>query len=289
MLALTGCLFLIIICGALAFGPHASASMRFGGWSGLVFFGLCGILAVIQLIPGASFLRLEDSGFTVRSCWRDHFYPWSDIESFGVARGTGSRDWVGFNFVPGSQLAVAARLKELNRSQAGYEAMLPDTYGWATSTLADHLDLWRRKSLGLAEPDFPAAVISGQEPGRPPAGLAWSNTRLKFTLGIGTLGLAALMGELYGKTLPFWVVLPVVLLPLSIFLFVQPNEGLADHRVRRLQGFGAFWYLAAAGILAIQFFSPDTSRAALIIYPVCLIVGAIPCVIVLWQLRKSRD
>lgn len=288
MLSLVGCLFLIVISGALAFSPKANASMHFWGWAGVLFFGLCGILAVIQLIPGASFLRLEASGFTVRSCWREHCYPWSDIEGFGVATGTGRRDWVGFNFVPGSGLAATATMKEFNRTQMGYEAMLPDTYGWATATLADHLDQWRRTSLGLAESELPVAIAPESAPSEetPASGLAWSNARLKITLGIGSLGLAALMGELYGKSLPFWVVLPVVLLPLCIFLFVQPNEGLADRWVRRLQAFGAFWYLGAAAVFASLFFAAGASPAAKIVYPISLAVGAIPCLIVLWRIQS---
>jgi hypothetical protein len=289
LLSLLGCLFLIMLSWALAFHPRADASLHFWGWMGIVFFGLCAALAILQLIPGASFLRLDSTGFTVRSCWRDQFYPWADIEGFGVAKGTGSREWVGFNFIPGSAWAVKTRMREFNRTQMGYEAMLPDSYGWSPANLAEALSQWRRNSLGIAEPE-PSTVAPEEKPGngQPPPMLAWSNTKLKFSLGLGSLGLAALMGEVYGQSLPFWVVLPVILLPLCIFLFVQPKEGMSDRWVRRLQAFGACWYLIAAILFSCLFFSAETKPAALIIYPLCLIAGAIPCCIVLWRLWTGK-
>ena len=286
MLALAGALFLAIVCWGLAFDPQAGPVLNGWGRVGIVFFGLCAGLALAQLVPGASFLRLDDSGFTIRSFWRDRFYPWAEIEGFGVAKGSGRHDWVGFNFVPGSTLAAQVKGRELNRSLMGYDSMLPDSYGWATAVLADYLNQWRRTSLGIAVPD--AAIAPAASSARP-ATLAWSATRLKFTLGIGSLGLAALMGEIYGKSLPFWIILPVILLPLCIFVFIQPNEGLAVAQVRRFQAFGACWYLAAASFCLCRFFAASPRPAALLIYSLCLAVGAIPCVMVLWRLWQERQ
>ncbi len=280
---------LIVLGGGLAFNPQAGIYLQAGGWVTVVFFALCGGLAVAQLLPGASFLRLEDAGFTVRSFWRDRFYPWAEIERFGVAKGTSRHDWVGFNMVPGSTLAADAARRELNRSQMGYEAMLPDNYGWATATLADHLNHCRRTCLGLAGPETPETSPAEDMPETPATSPAGPNRKLKFSLGIGSLGLAALMGEIYGKSLPFWITLPVILLPMCIVLFVQPNQGIAGPWVRRLQAFGAVWYLAAAILFSCQFFSADTPRAAAIIYSACLIAGAIPCLLILWRLRTGKQ
>ena len=142
-----------VAAGIWIIGKPGTPFDRFMGWSGLVFFGLCFLVAVIQILPGASFLRLEAEGFTVCSMWRTTFYRWSDIESFGVAEFTIAAPvptrhrMVGFNFSPSyPRAAKSPGLKRFNRSLTGYEAALPDNYGWKHDMLAARLNQWREEA-----------------------------------------------------------------------------------------------------------------------------------------------
>jgi hypothetical protein len=143
-----------LICGAFSIvgvGMVLNAAAPFDrvqAWFGLGFFGLGLVIAVVQLLPGSSFVRISEEGLLVRSLWRDHFYKWSDIESFGVAEFTTIHSGipqkhrtVGFNFSPTAADAQrGAGLKKLSRALAGFEAALPDSYGRDPAEFASELN-----------------------------------------------------------------------------------------------------------------------------------------------------
>jgi hypothetical protein len=105
-------------------------------------------------------LRLSSEGITVRSMWRTTFYRWSDIERFGVAEFTTSQGsiWrrhrlVGLDFsanYPGR--GRARTVKSINRGLTGFEAALPDTYGWDYVQLAAHLNRVREEHVSSPKP-----------------------------------------------------------------------------------------------------------------------------------------
>jgi hypothetical protein len=152
-----------LVCGAffgggfLMLAHPEDASDRFGGYLCIVFFGLCAVASLAQLVPGSSFLRLAPDGLTFRSMWRTRSYRWSDIERFGVAEVNTVHGFtrqrhpmVGFDFsasYPDQDKAV--RLRSLNRRLTGFEAALPDNYGWSHEALAEHLNMLRARYLGL--------------------------------------------------------------------------------------------------------------------------------------------
>jgi hypothetical protein len=76
--------------------------------------------------------------------WRTSFYRWSDIERFGVAEWSSSHArhrMVGFDFSESfPERGKATTLKSLNRGMTGFEAALPDNYGWDYAELATHLN-----------------------------------------------------------------------------------------------------------------------------------------------------
>jgi hypothetical protein len=114
----------------------------------------------------------------------------------------------------------------------------------------------------------------------------WSNIKLKFTSGIGCLGMAGLWSEVYGKHLPFWVVMLVTMPPLVIFLFLKPDE-LRPSLVRPLHCIAAIWYFTLAIGLTILFFNNGKKTAGWPIAFVCLAIGSIPCGVVLWRTLES--
>lgn len=138
-----------------------SSSDRFWGYFCVAFFGLCLVASLVQFIPGSSFLRLGSEGIAVRVMWRTTLYRWADIERFGVAEFNASHAthrMVGLDFSSTYPHRDSAQtLKKMNRRMTGFEAALPDNYGWDYAELAAHLNRLREqyvKSPNSNEPSL---------------------------------------------------------------------------------------------------------------------------------------
>lgn len=114
---------------------RVSAADTWMTYAGIGFFGLCGLVFVVQLIPGSAYLKIRRDGFEFRALWRGGAWRWSDVEEFGVARFTAHR-MVGFRFSPSYDRRQLARVRRLNEALLGYEAALPDNYGMKHEELA---------------------------------------------------------------------------------------------------------------------------------------------------------
>jgi hypothetical protein len=131
-------LAMVAISAALAWiGTRILGTHPVVGWSCILFFGLCGALAVLNLWPGASRLVLDADGFEIVSLFRRTRVRWAEVARVGTAR-VGMHRVVGFDFVDGH--AGGERLRRVNRNLSGFQAALPDTYGLAAPTLAARLD-----------------------------------------------------------------------------------------------------------------------------------------------------
>jgi hypothetical protein len=148
------------VSGAFLVVNHPTSPWdRYWAYASIVFFGLGGCVALAQLIPGASYLRLTADGLTIRALWRTRFYRWSDIERFGVAefttvhRGVPNRHrMVGFDFSASYTGRDRAKLvKGFNRKLTGFEASLSDNYGWDCAELAAHLNRFREQFIASQE------------------------------------------------------------------------------------------------------------------------------------------
>ncbi len=117
--------------------------------------------------------------------------------------------------------------------------------------------------------------------------IAWSNNKLKFTSGVGALSTAGLLAEISHQTLPAWLAVAIGLLPLVILLFVQPGETRRSI-VLPLQVFASLWYLLLAVTLSVMFFIRGEMKRGWPVYFVGLVVGGIPCVMILWKLLWSQ-
>jgi hypothetical protein len=109
-------------------------------WSCGGFFGLCGMVALVSLVPDANRLRLDADGLEIRSLFRSTRYAWRDIARFGPTR-VGLHTMVGLDFA--AHVDEAVRLRRVNRGLTGFDGALPDTYGRKAAALADHLERWR--------------------------------------------------------------------------------------------------------------------------------------------------
>ena len=147
--------WVLVLLGSAAFvaigvalGRDPDVQPRFMVYLTIGFFGLCGLAALLQLIPGSSYLRLAPEGLTIRTMWRDTFYRWSDIERFGVG-GFATRHgpfrqrhrMIGIDFVPGYQHGgIARQLMRVSSGIAGFQGALPDNYGRDYEELAAYLN-----------------------------------------------------------------------------------------------------------------------------------------------------
>lgn len=104
------------------------------------FFGVCAVVALVSMLPGANHLQLDATGMQIRSLFRTQHYRWRDIARLGPTR-VGLHAMVGIDFA--DHVDDAARLRRVNRSLTGYHGALPDTYGMNAAALAAHLDRWR--------------------------------------------------------------------------------------------------------------------------------------------------
>lgn len=103
-LILLGSVVFVAIGFLIMDNPHSFLD-RFWAYASIIFFGHVAVVALLQFLPGSSFLRVGPDGITVRTMWRTTFCRWSDIERFGVAESStfhgGVRQqhrMVGFNF-----------------------------------------------------------------------------------------------------------------------------------------------------------------------------------------------
>ncbi len=117
--------------------------------------------------------------------------------------------------------------------------------------------------------------------------LDWSDARYKLTLGFGALGMAGAMAELWKNVLSVWIILPVVMLPLVIFVFIRPIDDSGRRFTRFVRGahvLGAAWYLACALTITIALANRPLQPAALwLLLAPLFLAGSIPCVLVLWR------
>jgi hypothetical protein len=131
VLAVVSAVFVVV--GALAAADGAAI-----GWAAVGFFGLCLLVFLALLLPGAAYLRLDQEGFTICSLFRPGRVRWGDARSFrsyAVPGGT----FVGFDLAGAS--APLGRL--VARSLSGVDGGLPDTYGLEAEELAGLLNVWR--------------------------------------------------------------------------------------------------------------------------------------------------
>ena len=107
-------------------------------WACTLFFGLCLVVFVVTLLPGAAYLKLTDEGFELCSLFRKHFTPWTDIEQFGVGY-SGIKKMVLMKYKPTVTSQQMARQMSAAVTN-GWDGGLPDNYGMKYNELADLLN-----------------------------------------------------------------------------------------------------------------------------------------------------
>lgn len=136
-------IWLLIGCGTFVAAGLWVA--REQGWIGYLcagFFALGIPVAVVELLPGSTYLQIADDGLTFANLFRVHTIPWNVVDEFFVVSlkqtGLPVHKMVAFNYVESYDRAQLGR--RINAAIANCEGALPDTYGQKAEDLAEILN-----------------------------------------------------------------------------------------------------------------------------------------------------
>ncbi|WFB36529.1 hypothetical protein P3T73_01985 [Kiritimatiellota bacterium B12222] len=103
------------------------------------FFGLCSLIFVVQLFPNASYLVLDDHGFSFTSMFKTSSVSWQEIDSMGVIRFRQNmlvvKKMVGWSYHPTESPPQVGQ--KMSEAISGFQAALPETYGMKAEALLD--------------------------------------------------------------------------------------------------------------------------------------------------------
>ena len=125
---ITCCVFLAISIARLRGSEWA--------WLPILFFGAGALLIAIQLLPGASWLRVSEQGLEVCSLFRVRIYVWNEVGDFRVR-------WVPFQRVVAFTFNTRSQSEGFEgtlRFARGRHRWLQDSYGVPPRALAEFLN-----------------------------------------------------------------------------------------------------------------------------------------------------
>jgi hypothetical protein len=115
------------------------------GWVGYLcagFFALGIPVAIVELLPGSTYLQIAENGLSFAHMFRVITIPWNVIDQFFVVSmkrtGFTVHKMVAFNFVPSFDRSHFVR--RITSVIAQCEGALPDTYGQKAEELAEMLN-----------------------------------------------------------------------------------------------------------------------------------------------------
>ena len=113
------------------------------GWSSIIFFGLGAIVSLIQFYPNASYLKLTDEGFEVKSLFRSSFTKWTDVRDFraGQIRGT---QMIFFDYT--DKHKKWNKGKKVAKFLSGKEGAVQSSYNIKTKELLDLMKAYKVQS-----------------------------------------------------------------------------------------------------------------------------------------------
>ena len=101
------------------------------------------------------------------------------------------------------------------------------------------------------------------------------------------MAVTGMLAELWQKTLPFLGILIIALTPLLLFVFADPDE-IPIRFVRFAHTAGSIWYTTVAfGLLFVLAFTAKPLPRGWPVYPLFVMIGAVPCGIVLYRMTRG--
>ena len=133
--------------GFVAIGVWIMPADDWSRWLVIGFFGLCAAVFIVQLAPGANYLKLDREGFTYATLFRPIRVAWHDVSPFSAGHIWLTRvvqfDPAQSATDPNAKRAVAA----LARGLTGASGALPNTYGMTADALAELMNRWRDRAI----------------------------------------------------------------------------------------------------------------------------------------------
>ncbi|WP_124639809.1 STM3941 family protein [Amniculibacterium aquaticum] len=115
------------------------------GWFTIALFGLSTLLAMLQLIPNSTYLKISDRGIFVKTLFSSSELKWTDIKGFYTKK-VFLKTFVMIRFADhfkGKYLGYDASKMLTNN-----ESMLPDNYGKSAEELNEILnEHWSKQPL----------------------------------------------------------------------------------------------------------------------------------------------
>jgi len=101
----------------------------------IVFFGICLIIFIINLLPNSSYLTIDEKGIEMKNLFRTTFIPWQALSGFKTK----------FIFVNKLvTFTIDEKLLESSKMK-GKTGAFPDTYGMSAKNLANLLNEYKTK------------------------------------------------------------------------------------------------------------------------------------------------
>ena len=101
----------------------------------IVFFGICLLIFILQLIPNSSYLKIDERGIEMKNLFKITFIPWNAVSTFRTKR-VFINNMVVFD--------LDERLVETNNLKTKMGAF-PDTYGMSAIQLAQLLNDYKNQ------------------------------------------------------------------------------------------------------------------------------------------------
>ncbi len=112
-------------------------------WANIIFFGLGAIASLVQFYPNASYLKLTDEGFEVKTIFRSNFTKWSDVKEFSQDTIRGNK-MIFFNYTNSHKKHKIS--KKLAKFLAVKEGVIQSSYNIKTKELLNLMKEYKRKS-----------------------------------------------------------------------------------------------------------------------------------------------
>jgi len=98
----------------------------------IFFFGICFIVYVINFIPNATYLKLEESGITMKTLFKTTFIPWKAVQNFDTK-----------NIFLFKMVTFNLNENLTDSKTRSKQGAFPDTYGMSAKRLSDLLNEYK--------------------------------------------------------------------------------------------------------------------------------------------------
>ncbi|MCS3868196.1 hypothetical protein J3D55_001112 [Chryseobacterium ginsenosidimutans] len=128
-------LFILISTTFIVLGITLLDKNMFIAVLNIVFFGICLLIFLINFVPNASYLKIDERGIEMKNLFRTTFIPWQAVSSFKTK-------YIFINKMV--TFDIDEKLLE-NTKMKSKTGAFPDTYGMSAKNLAELLNEYKAK------------------------------------------------------------------------------------------------------------------------------------------------